>query len=124
MCDISVLGKMKEINIDEHGLVKIEDEKVSLHGNKIKDKLNFCLPCYELGETIEYVNPYIYGIGSLFSVYLYENYKQDPNNFRKQFGNVLLSYPNSGIDAFERVGVTPDILSKGKVLRRSLEDSK
>ena len=124
MYEISVLSKTKCITLDDDGVAKIDNEEVKEYANKLREDLNFYYDDPETGEDINYMNAYIYGIGNLFSIYLYENYKQDPSNFKKEFRNSLLLYPVSGIEAFERVGITPETLYEGKILRKVLEDSK
>ena len=71
----------------------------------------------------QFDNAYIYGLGYLVSPYLYENYKEDPKYFMKEFKNALLNYPyTNSIDSFKGVGVTSDILIKGDVLKRVLKN--
>lgn len=119
--DMSLLYKLKNINIDEYGETEIDNDEAVKYGREIKDKLNCHFLSSELGTKINYRDSFIYGIGSLFSLYLYENYKSDHYNFKKEFKNAIVNYPYIGIEAFERVGVTKEKLLEGKILEKALK---
>lgn len=111
--DISICEDM--INIDEDVWLDID---------KIKNKLNF----YMFSKNREPLNvreAYIYGIGKLFAVILYDSYKNDPNNFRKEFVNSLCNYSLvKDISAFNNLGINEDELVNGNILRKRLEKDK
>lgn len=65
--------------------------------------------------------PFIYGFGQLFSVYMYENYKKDPEYFKKEFNKSLLDYSlTEDMSSFARVGVSYDELVNGNTLKKVL----
>ena len=52
---------------------------------------------------------------------MYECYKDNPEYFKKEFKNTLLTYPYSNsIDTFEKVGVLYEELIKGDKLKKVL----
>ena len=72
-------------------------------------------------DKVSLRDPFIYGFGQLFSIYLYENYKKDPNYFKKEFSKSLLEYSQTeDMSSFERVGITYDNLVKGDTLNKVL----
>lgn len=88
---------------------------------EIKQKLNY----YDLFITDEiiYANSYIYGIGHLFAVLLYDNYKQDKEKFNYNFKNMLTSYPfANSIESFKPFNITEEELESGKILRKTLKN--
>jgi len=117
--NINLLSKDLELEIDEYGLISLDNERLITCGDEIKRKLNY----YELQdhkEKVNYRNPYIYGIGSLFSIYLYENYKENPN-FLSEFKKTLLSYPlTNDLSSFENLGINSEKLLKNNNLEKIL----
>ena len=67
-----------------------------------------------------------YSIKYLNKIYkLYENYKQDKENFIEEFKRSFLIYPtNPTIEAFNKVGINYQELKEGKVLKRILNEYK
>ena len=121
---MNIICNMDFVNINSYGYVPIENENLAKYANWIKEKLNYYDIPSNVGEEFNFKDSFIYGLGGIFSIYLYDNYKDDPNNFRKEFRNALINYQYNGIDAFKNVGVTPDVLLKGDTLKRVLKDSR
>ena len=72
-------------------------------------------------DKVSLRDPFIYGFGQLFSIYMYDNYKKDPNYFKKEFSKSLLEYSQTeDMSSFERVGITYDNLVKGDTLNKVL----
>lgn len=119
--NISIIYKMKHIWIDEHDCVEIEEPHVLDYANSIMSEVNVDSLETEKGDLIDFREAFIYGIGDIFSLYLYDNYKQDPNLFKKKLKDTLLSYPyTKDIKEFERVGITKDKLTSKNELRKIL----
>lgn len=117
---INLFSEIDKVGEDEY---EYDTEKIKEKEIMIQEKTNY----YEMTDyDFEVFDKcFIYGIGYLFSPYLYENYKQNPNEFMKAFQNALLTYPyTNNIDSFKNVGVTSDILKEGKILRKVLKGSK
>ena len=113
---------MSLIEIDELDNVFIKEENITAISKEIQEKLNYYYLPSEQGDVVKYRNSFVYGIGSLCAIYLYENYKLDPNNFRKEFRNALLTYPYiKNLSAFESVGITYEKLMSGDTLRKLLK---
>lgn len=119
---INIISKMKNIKEEDDKII-ISDNATVNYGNKIREDLNYYNLPSELNTKLYFKNAFIYGLGTLFSIYLYENYKNNPNDFKKEFKNAMINYTNIGMDAFERVGVTEDKLLEGKVLKRVLRET-
>lgn len=120
--DINLLYQMSLIEIDELDNVFIKEENITAISKEIQEKLNYYYLPSEQGDVVKYRNSFVYGIGSLCAIYLYENYKLDPNNFRKEFRNALLTYPYiKNLSAFESVGITYEKLMSGDTLRKLLK---
>lgn len=121
---MDIIYKMNFININKYGFAEIKEQEVIDYANKLKEKLNYYSLPSELGQGVNYKESFLYGIGGIFGIYLYENYKQDPNNFKKEFRNALINYKYNDIDAFEKVGITEEKLIKGDILKRILTTSR
>ena len=119
------MNQMSEVKIEDWDNVYITEKNVIALAGEIQNRLNYYSFPSEEGDVIKFRHSFIYGLGDLFSLYLYEHYKEDPNNFKKEFRNALLSYPyGNEIKEFERVGITPEILIEGKVLKKVLDSRK
>ena len=119
---INLISKSESVFINKYGYAVIDDIDISFYANDIKEKLNYYNLASELEEEVNYKYSFTYGLGALFAIYLYDNYKKDPSYFRKEFKNALINYPQIGMDAFQRVGVTQEELIKGTTLKRVLTD--
>ncbi|MBQ8192463.1 MAG: hypothetical protein IJZ46_00100 [Bacilli bacterium] len=120
---INLLSQVK-ISLDNKELI-YDINYLNTKKKKIEEKVNY----YGYGnleinnETLS--NSYLYGIGILFSIYLYDNYKNNPKNFMKEFKNILFTYQSiNNINAFERVGITEEKLIDGSILKRYLKNSR
>lgn len=113
ICRISSI----EDNLDNQLNVNIED-----FNNYIETiKRNYNLHDIPTNNKVSLRDPFIYGFGQLFSIYMYENYKKDPNYFKKELKVSLLEYSSSNdISSFERLGVTSDNLVNSDILKRVL----
>ena len=123
------------INLDEYVLT-IQGKKMSLtkreileNGSaisafsdkieQIENKANYYSFFEE--DKLNLIDDFIYGVGELFSIYLYKYYKEDKEKFKKDFINVMCSYPyRNDILAFNDLKIDTDTLIKGKELRRVL----
>jgi len=119
---INIICKMKNIKEEDNKIV-IKDNEIVKYANKIKEELNYHNLPSELDTKLNFKNAFIYGLGTIFSIYLYENYKENPNLFKKEFQNAMSNYTNIGVDAFERIGVTKEKLLEGKILKKVLKET-
>ena len=120
MLQVNIISKFPCLEVDENDLVDISDENITAYTDSILDNLNY----YDILEPYEKINirnPFIYGLGQLFSIYLYDNYKENPN-FISEFKKSLTKYPNSNdIESFNNVGITKDKLLISDVLTKTLK---
>lgn len=88
--------------------------------NKIKHQTRL----YHYDETsvpFYFITPFIYGLGSLISLSLYENYQTNPD-FSKNLTTFLSSYPmTNDLSIFEQFGITKENLISSKVLSKNLD---
>ena len=118
--EIHLISEMDYITINKYGMAEINDRSLGEYASKIKECLNYYELPSEIGMEINFKDAFIYGLGSLFSIYLYENYKEEPNIFFKEFRNILVTYQHNNIDIFRSVGITKDKIIKGKELKKVL----
>ena len=117
------IKKSEFIDIYEE-TININDEEVWLETDRIKDKLNYYMNSLNR-EPLNFRDTYIYGIGKLFAVILYDNYKNDPNSFKKEFANALCNYPlTKDISAFSNLGINEEELVSSNILKKRLEKDK
>lgn len=118
--NISIISKVDNIQLDSSFNMNIEGNDIFDYTKKLQEDINY----YELpsvGDKIDFIDSYIYGLGSLFSIYMYDCYKGNPEYFKKEYRNTLLTYPYSNsIETFEKVGVSYDELIKGDKLEKVL----
>lgn len=117
------IKKSDTIDIHEE-FINVNDEEIWLETDKVKDKLNYYM-FSKNREPLDLRETYIYGIGKLFAVILYDSYKNDPNNFKKEFVNTLCNYPlTKDISAFSNLGINEDELINGNILKKRLKKDK
>ena len=70
---MNIIYNMDFVRINKYGYAEIENEEISKYANGLKERLNyFALPS-EIGEGVNYKDSFVYGIGGVFGIYLYEN---------------------------------------------------
>ena len=121
--DMNLICNMNRLYINKYGYAVMNDAEISEYASKLKAKLNYYNLVSEKEEEINYKHSFIYGLGSLFSIYLYDYYKKNPTYFKKKFKNMLISYPNKE-DILDVFGITDNTLCEGLVLKKTLEDIK
>lgn len=118
--EINLISKFPDLEIDEDENITIESKEIVNYGEKIKNKLNY----YNFSEyetPISFKSPYIYGIGKLFSIYLYEKYKEN-SDFLTEFKKSLSLYPIvNDISVFNNVGINEENLLNGDILKKVLK---
>ena len=127
MCayDMSIIYRLKNINLNENNYIVIDDSRIVSYGNSIMNYLNYDILYIEEGDLYDFRDSFIYGIGNLFAIYLYEFYKENPNEYWKEFRNMVLDQPNAkGIEIFEKAGISKEKLIKQKIVKKELIKSK
>lgn len=115
---------MKDKIEDNDDCVYIEEERIKKYADNIMTRSNF-YDMYYYTEGLDSKYSFIYPIGQFMAIYLYENYKQDKENFIEEFKRSFLIYPtNPTIEAFNKVGINYQELKEGKVLKRILNEYK
>lgn len=122
--EIAALYRLEEIEIDDLDNIFITDDSIKDYAEEIQSKINYYSLQSEVGDVFKYRHSFLYGIGDLSALYLYEKYKEDPKYFKKEFTTASLSYPYQGLSAFSKVGLTEKELLEGKTLRKLLRDSR
>lgn len=119
--EMNIITRMKDITLDEYQQVHFENKEEI---ERIRERLNYYnLPLYTEGTL--FVNPFIYGMGHLLAIHLYDNYKQDKEKFKQNFKNMLTSYPLiNNLDVFKEFNITEETLKEGKILRKTLNNFK
>ena len=111
-----------DMEMDENSNFILEDDEAVNYVENIKEEFNYYL-LPSSGGMINIKDSFIYFIGQLFSIHLYDNYKNDPKEFKKNFENALFSYPNiADISAFNSLGINEEVLIKGSNLERVLNE--
>lgn len=117
------MSLFSEVKKDGECEYSIDSDALEEKERIIQEKIN----CYTMtnSDIEDFDNSYVYGLGYLFSPYLYENYKNDPKMFMHEFKNALLTYPyTNSIEAFDKVGVSQDKLIEGSILKRVLKNNR
>ena len=98
--EIMMIYRLEEIEIDELDNVYIVDDSIKEEAEEIQKKINYYNLQSSVGDVFKYRHSFLYGIGTLSAIMLYEKYKEEPNYFKKEFTNASLLYPNIGLSAF------------------------
>lgn len=90
---------------------------------KRKDIFNSCnyfYPRDNSGHDIR--NAFIYGLGTIASIYMYDFYKNNPKDFMKKYKTCLLNYPyTKSFDSFKDVGVSEEIVLNGNLIKKLIK---
>ena len=118
------LISMKNDISTSFGCVYIDEDNIKMYADYIMNRVNYYgMIGYDNG--LDFRDSYIYGIGSLFAIYMYDKYKDNKILFKNELKKCFLRYPvSSDIGVFRDVGIDFDTMKDGKVLRRILRDRK
>lgn len=118
------LISMKNDISTSFGCVYIDEDNIKMYADYIMNRVNYYgMIGYDNG--LDFRDSYIYGIGSLFAIYMYDKYKDNKLLFKNELKKCFLRYPvSSDIGVFRDVGIDFDTMKDGKVLRRILRDRK
>ena len=120
--NLSLKTGIDGMEMDENSSFILEEDNIVDYVENIKEEFNYYL-LPSSGGMINIKDSFIYFIGQLFSIYLYDNYKNNPKEFKKNFENALFTYPNiSDISAFNSLGINEEVLIKGSTLERVLNE--
>lgn len=123
--DINMLANYFNITEDilvNDNYITINDEELFNKRNDIKNKLNYYM--YLSNEKkYNFLNTYIYGIGRVLSVILYDIYKDNPKEFKKEFNILLNNYSKyDSITCFDSIGINKDEIENNNVLKKVLSN--
>ena len=120
MFEVNLLTKMDDVELCDNCSMHFNDLELNKYADSIKEKVNF-YDLVNLGENINVINSYIYGFGRTFGIYMYNNYKKDPELFKRNLNNVLCSYPLvNDISSFESIGISKDNLLNSSIMKKEL----
>ncbi len=113
---------MKSKITTSYGNVYVDEENIKKYADYIMQKYNFYeTSVYNMG--LDCRCSYIYPIGGIFAIYMYEEYQKDKNKFIAELKKTFLEYPNNpSIEVFKNVGVTYDKLKEGKILKKVIKE--
>lgn len=116
--DMNVFSKME---IDTDRLEESCDlEEFNDKRKDIFNSYNYFYTGDNSGHDIR--NAFIYGLGTIASIYMYDFYKNNPKDFMKTYKNCLLNYPYSkSFDSFKDVGVSEDIILNGNLVKKLIK---
>lgn len=119
-----IIFNHKNLNIDSEFNITLEDKEIIDYANSLLDMMNSSDERYESGDKLNFRSPFVYGIGKLLGIYVYDFYKNNPKEFLDKFKTSILEYKDTGLDAFRCLGITYDSLIEGKVLKRTIKECK
>jgi len=119
---IAILNKLEKNDVNKNGYIELKTEEIINYANNLKNELNIFDINTNYNVKINYTEPYVYGIGRLFGIYLYHNYKENPQEFFKNFNLSLLEYFNTNnLNSFNKIGITEEKLTNGDILKKTLQ---
>lgn len=121
---VLVIEKIGRLDIDYDFKVEITTEEVCEYANGLLEKMNVGDTVFQVGDRINFRSAFIYGVGKLMGIYVYEMYKNNSVEFLSKFRQALIEYKNMGIQAFESVGLDEETIVSANILRKVLRESK
>lgn len=102
----------------------LEDKDVVDYANELLMKMNSYEQQYVIGDKLNFRASFVYALGKLMGIYVYEMYKNNQKDFLANFRKVLIDYKDNTFESFEMIGITKDMMVNGDVLRRVLRDAR
>lgn len=124
LSEVLSIMNIDSLKIDYKYNTLLETDDVVDYANELIMKINSCAELYNVGDKISFRSAFVYSMGRLMSICLYEIYKENPKEFLSNFRKVLIDYKNNGFESFSKIGITKELMSNGEVLRRVLKDTK
>lgn len=115
--------KIDDIKLN-NGELTIQDEAALKCLDIIKNTTNYHnLP--SKGDSVSYVNTFIYALGRLASIYMYEEFTKDKEKFMYEFDKSLSSYQSTeSLESFSSLGISKENLLDNKILSKTLVNHK
>lgn len=124
LTDALVIFSHSHMKVDLEFNTRLNSQNNVDYGNELLDSINSFDRRYEIGEAIDFRKTFVYSMGKLLAIYVYDSYKNNPKEFLSNFKTTLLEYKDKGMDAFSHLGITYDSLIEGKVLKKTLDECK
>lgn len=121
---ILIIFSQSKLFIDYEFKIKLVNDDMVEYANSLLEEMNSDDRLFQLGDKLNFRSAFVYGIGKLLGVYVYDAYKNNKEEFLSNFRKVLLEYKDRGIDALDYLDITKDDLIKGDVLKKTLENCK
>lgn len=118
---IMIIDKISDLRLQCDFTFKLDDDCVIEYANDLLGKMNVSCELYEKGDSINFRDAFVYGLGRLLSVYIYEEYKNNSKEFLSNFRKMLLDYKDNGFESFKYLNIDEEKLLNGDVLRRTLK---
>ena len=116
------LLSVDKLKIDFSFDALLENRDVVDYANELLIKMNSYDKKYVIGDKLNFRVSFVYALGKLMSIYVYEMYKNNPNDFLANFRKVLIDYKDNNFESFEKIGITKDMMTNGDILRRVLRN--
>ena len=123
-CYLLIIFSHRNLNVDPYFCITLDNEEIIDYANELLTMMNSADNLFKNGDKINFRTPFVYGMGKLLGIYVYDAYKKNPKEFLSKFKTSLLEYKEIGIEAFSRLGITKESLIEGNVLKRTLKDCK
>lgn len=124
MLYLLIIFNHRNLNIDPEFNIKLENKEIVDYANSILEMMNSSNDLFEIDDKLNFRTPFIYGVGKLLAIYVYDAYKNNSKEFLINFKTTLLEYKDKGIDAFSHLGITYESMIEGKVLKKTLNECK
>ena len=119
-----IMLNIEDIRMEYNYKVILDNIDNVLYANRLMEEMNYSGESYKLGDKINFRESFIYAIGRLLSIYIYELNKDNLKDMLFEFRRVLLDYKDNNFESFKLVGIDRDVVSNGEVLRRVIKNSR
>lgn len=102
--------------------VYIEEENIKQYADYIMKKTNY-YGIQEYNQGLDYRDSYIYAIGGIYAINMYEKYKENKEYFKEELKKSFLIYPNNfSPEVFKNLGIDNNQIKNNEVLKKVLRN--
>lgn len=118
---ILIIDKITGSKVECDMSIEFGSDSAVEYANELLEEMNVSGKLYEKEDSLNFRDAFVYGIGRLLGIYIYEEYKNNSKEFLSNFRKMLLDYKENGFDSLKYLNIDDDKLYSGDALRRVLK---
>ena len=117
---ILIIDKITGSKVECDMSIKLGTDSVVEYANGLLEKMNVISELYDKEECLNFRDAFVYGIGRLLGIYIYDEFKNNPKEFLSNFRKMLLDYKDNGFNSLRYLNIDKEKLLNGDVFRKTL----